>query len=225
MSTPPHVLAWLQQAATNHTPGTIDDPDRLRARIQGAAVTTPLTIKVYGQPAPQGSKKSYGPGRMVESSKKVKPWREDVRAAAEQIVRCTCPDDCGGLAPGYPLDGPLVARMVFTFARPKGHYRTGRNAHLLRDNAPAQPQGTPDLSKLIRSTEDALTSAGAWRDDARVVEYQRAAKVWAGEDPEALDAPGVVIRIWLLEQLTAEPRPVVVPYSATTPPAHTIHQP
>ncbi len=168
------------------------------ARIPGAGTPAPgpaLTIVVYGLPAPQGSKRHVGNGVMVESSKYVKPWREDVRAAAERLVACDCPEQCGALAPGYPLDGPLLVSMVFTFARPRGHFRTGRNAHLLRDSAPARPYAKPDLSKLLRSTEDALTSAGAWRDDARVVEYQRAAKVWAGEDPEALDAPGVRITI------------------------------
>lgn len=164
-------------------------------------MTALLTLRVYGLPAPQGSKRHVGGGVMVESSKKVKPWRADVRFAAEELIACDCPDQCGGLAPGYPLDGPLVVRMVFSFVRPRSHYRTGRNAHLLRDGAPARPQGPPDLSKLLRSTEDALTSAGAWRDDARVVEYERAAKVWAGEDPEALDASGALIVV----------RPLLVP--------------
>jgi Holliday junction resolvase RusA-like endonuclease len=48
---------------------------------------------------------------------------------------------------------------------------------------------------LIRSTEDALTQAGIWADDARVVEYERAVKVFPREDPEALDAPGAIIEI------------------------------
>ncbi|MFG3702404.1 hypothetical protein ACGF5C_31655 [Micromonospora sp. NPDC047620] len=56
MTTPPHVLAWLQQAATNHTPGTLDDPNRLRARIQGAAVSpdyyTECTCDVRTEPGP-----------------------------------------------------------------------------------------------------------------------------------------------------------------------------
>ena len=40
---------------------------------------------VNGLPAPQGSHKHVGGGRMVESSKKVKPWRQDVKAAAEAL--------------------------------------------------------------------------------------------------------------------------------------------
>ena len=150
-----------------------------------------LTIVAFGQPAPQGSKRHVGNGIMVESSKAVKPWRQDVKLAAERFIES---QRVRGLA-WSPLDGPLVARMVFTAARPKSHYRTGRNAHLLRDAAPARPATVPDLSKLIRSTEDALTAAGLWRDDARVVDYERAAKVYAGEDPEALDAPGVLITV------------------------------
>jgi hypothetical protein len=45
------------------------------------------------------------------------------------------------------------------------------------------------------STEDALTDAGVWEDDSRVVEYKRLAKVFPGEDVDALDVPGAVIRI------------------------------
>lgn len=33
---------------------------------------------VFGLPAPQGSKRHVGEGRMVESSKRVKPWRRQV---------------------------------------------------------------------------------------------------------------------------------------------------
>lgn len=167
---------------------------------------TALRLVVYGHPAPQGSKRHLGGGVMVESSKKVKPWREDVRAAAEKLVRCNCPDDCAALLPGYPLDGPLVVRMVFTFARSRSHYRTGRNAHLLAVSAPDRPKGAPDLSKLLRSTEDALTTAGLWKDDSRVVEYERAAKVWAGEDPDALDAPGALIVVRRLRAVVPDVR-------------------
>lgn len=149
---------------------------------------TTLELTVYGRPAPQGSKRYLGKGGMIESSKLVKPWRDDVKAAAEALL--------ADRRPWTALDGPLVVRMVFTAARPRSHYRTGRNAHLLRDGAPARPHGKPDVSKLLRSSEDALTDAGLWKDDALVVEYERAAKVFVGEDPEALDAPGarIVIR-------------------------------
>lgn len=120
-----------------------------------------VVITVHGVPAPQGSKNVNRYGATYEVSKRVKPWREAVKFAALEVT--------GRTAGWEPMDGPLSLAAVFYFDRPKSHYRTGRNAHLLRDAAPAYPQGAPDLSKLIRSTEDALTDAGVWKDDARVV--------------------------------------------------------
>lgn len=104
---------------------------------------------------------------MAESSAKVAPWREAVKAAA--------PD-------GPTLDGPLAVFMVFTLKKPVSARKT--------EFAPCR---TPDLSKLCRSTEDAITDAGLWTDDARVVEYARLAKVWHGHDDDALYTPGVVV--------------------------------
>jgi Holliday junction resolvase RusA-like endonuclease len=134
-----------------------------------------LEFDVYGRPAPQGSKRHVGKGVMVESSRHVKPWRDDVKAAAEQAL----PPDW------KPLDGPLAAVMVFTLPKPLSAPRRRLT----------WPHRTPDVSKLVRSTEDALTAAGVWTDDARVVEYLRVAKVYPGEDSFALDRPGARITI------------------------------
>ena len=151
-----------------------------------------ITITVHGLPAPQGSKRHVGRGIMVESSKKVAPWRQDVKHAALAIVEA--------LPDWTVLDGPLAVSMVFTFDRPKGHYRTGRNAHLLREAAPTRPAGMPDLSKLARSTEDALTGV-VWKDDARVVEYVQLGKWYAETDADdVLSVPGCVIHVWPLDE-------------------------
>lgn len=133
-----------------------------------------LTITALGTPGPQGSKRHVGNGRMLESSKKVAPWRAAVEAAAI---------DAAG--PGWtPLDGPLRVEFVFSLIRG----RTVRRAHHTT---------YPDLSKLIRSTEDAITSAEVWADDARIVAYHQPRKVYAGDPgPDALPEPGAVVRIW-----------------------------
>jgi Holliday junction resolvase RusA-like endonuclease len=141
-----------------------------------------ITLTVYGMPAPQGSKRfvgvsKAGRGLMVESSAKVKPWRMDVKAAAEALI--------GRLAGEWPMAGALVAEMVFTLPKPAGAPK----------RRTTWPDKKPDLSKLVRSTEDALSDAGFWVDDARVVEYSRLAKVFPGEDPAALDRPGVRITV------------------------------
>lgn len=141
-----------------------------------------MIIIVYGEPAPQGSKKFVGiikgHGMLVESSKKVKPWRQDVVAAAKEAME------------GFSMfDGPLRIKMVFTLAKPGSAPKRKRT----------WPNKKPDVSKLARSTEDALVTAGAIRDDSRIVEYVRLAKVFPGEDQDALTSPGVLIEIHSLE--------------------------
>lgn len=153
----------------------VAEPARILAAVPD------LEFVVYGTPAPQGSKSfkgvQNGIARLVESSKKVKPWRVEVKAACERTVDAI---------PFWTLlDGPLVASMVFTLRKPVSAPKRRRT----------WPDRMPDLSKLVRSTEDAITGVG-WADDARVVEYRRLAKVFPGEDRDALDVPGAVVRVW-----------------------------
>jgi Holliday junction resolvase RusA-like endonuclease len=148
---------------------------------------TVLRIVAYGTPGPQGSKTfkgrsaKTGKAIMVESSKKVKPWREAVEAAALLALN----DLPRELRRGFPLDGPIAGRFVFTLRKPLSAPKRRRT----------WPTTYPDASKLLRSTEDALTKAGVWADDARLVEFDRLAKVFPGEDPEALNQPGVLIEL------------------------------
>jgi hypothetical protein len=39
---------------------------------------------------------------------------------------------CAEQLPIIPLQGPLEATLVFYFKRPKNHYGSGRNAHILK---------------------------------------------------------------------------------------------
>ena len=150
---------------------------------------TTLSFSVNGIPGAQGSKRHVGHGVMIESSKKVKPWRSDVKAAAETALQLV--PDFGE----WPASGPVAVDLHFTFARPKGHYRTGRNAHLLRDDAPAfvVSRAAGDLDKITRSTFDALTAAGVIVDDSLVASLT-ASKTYA-ERGEPLGAFIVVTSI------------------------------
>ncbi len=133
-----------------------------------------LHFAVHGTPAPQGSKRAYvnrhtGRAAVVESSTRVRPWREAVKHAAldaRVMAAATLDARPATLA---TLTGPVVVAITFYLPRPKSHYRTGRFAHLLRDNAPRNPAGKPDLDKLARSTLDGLSDAAVWADDAQVV--------------------------------------------------------
>jgi crossover junction endodeoxyribonuclease RusA len=119
----------------------------------------------------------------IENSPKLVPWRQDVKYAAEAVLET--------LGRPSPFMDAVAVRMVFSFTRPKSVKRTKRPF----------PSAYPDLSKLCRSTEDALTGAGVWADDVLVVEYTRLAKVYCGEDPDSLDRPGVLIIIMALVDL------------------------
>jgi Holliday junction resolvase RusA-like endonuclease len=136
-----------------------------------------ITLQVYGEPAPQGSKSVSRHGGVYEKSRKVKPWREAIRAAA-----------LAGRV--EPLGGPASVRITFLLPRPQGHYRTGRNAGQLRDSAPKYPATRPDLDKLARSTLDGLMLAGLYHDDGQVVRLY-VAKGYA----EQGSGPGALIEI------------------------------
>jgi Holliday junction resolvase RusA-like endonuclease len=148
---------------------------------------TELTFVVHGTPAPQGSKTRMPNGAMVESSKRVAPWREAVRHAAETAIGATTD-------PPYAAPYAVALVVVFTMKRPASHYGTGRNAHRLSPNAPTHPRGRPDLDKLIRSTLDALSDSGAITDDATITTIT-ATKCYPGTDLDALDTPGATIHL------------------------------
>lgn len=133
-----------------------------------------LEITVYGTPGPQGSKRHVGNGRMIESSAKVKPWREAVSGAAR--------------ANGQKIAGPVGVSIVFTLPKPS--------------SAPKRrttwPDRKPDIDKLVRSTFDALATVGTFEDDARVVDL-RTTKVFPGEGFGSLDVPGCLIHMWAVK--------------------------
>jgi len=144
-----------------------------------------IEIRVWGEPGAQGSKAPKGRDRMgrvilVESSKKVKPWRMAVTYAAREACE-KAGDGMFNLGPRC-VRGPVDVEMIFTLPKPKSAKRG------------QVPATRPDLSKLVRSTEDALTTAMAYEDDGRIVRCV-SSKVYPNEGVDALHIPGAVIRI------------------------------
>lgn len=146
-----------------------------------------VVITVHGTPAPQGSKRGFVVGNravVVDDNKPVlRTWRQDVRDATEKA-----------LADRYPYvsmwDGAVGVEIQFLFARPKGHYRTGKNAHILRETAPLHPAVRPDIDKTTRAVLDALKSAGALKDDSRVTDLHAVKRYARRGQP-----PGAVITV------------------------------
>lgn len=135
-----------------------------------------VTFGVHGDPAPQGSKRHVGGGRMIEMSKKVGPWRDAVHNAARAEL-------LSGRWGDTFHHGPLRLDITFHYAMPRKRTKAERALGVLWRCV------TPDLDKLIRSTGDALTSSELIHDDGQFAQIQ-------AEKVETVDGwSGAVIRI------------------------------
>ena len=141
-----------------------------------------VSFTVHGLPAPQGSKRHVGRGVMVESSKRVKPWRGAVKAAAESAMWAwekRRPLEAGVSRAWEPLTGPVSVTVTFRFPRAASHYGTGRNAASLRADAPTRPADKQRDSLVKRGLLEEIGQLYAVRgvldDRNQVVEMWRAA--------------------------------------------------
>lgn len=151
-------LGSLPDAVPNHAGlvlPLVDGPREWRVRLR---------FEVIGTPQQRGSKRPVRRGKagtilLIDDNKMSRDWMDRVACSAHAAWQ------------GQPLlDEPLALSIIFYFHRPKSHFRTGKNAHLLRDSAPRDCLTSRDLAKLIRSTEDACTAV-VWRDDKLVCHY------------------------------------------------------
>lgn len=130
-----------------------------------------VSFTVYGDAKPGGSKKAFAhphTGRIVVvDDSKNKSWKQQVAGEGMRIF--------SSLPPLF-ADGPLAVEFTFFRPRPGSHYGTGRNATRLKDSAPTVPTTRPDVLKLARAVEDALTGV-LWRDDSQIVD-ERLRKCW-----------------------------------------------
>jgi len=119
---------------------------------------------VPGKPAPRGSKRAFtnpktGRPIITDMSKRSGPWMDTVKAAA--IVAMSGREM-------FPRHVPLQVDFFFQLKRPKGHFGTGRNADKLKPSALRRPSKQPDLLKLARPVEDALSNVVYYDDAASV---------------------------------------------------------
>jgi Holliday junction resolvase RusA-like endonuclease len=130
-----------------------------------------MEIRVYGDPAPQGSKRVFN-GRVVEASgNKLKVWRKAIAAACQNLVT----ED------HTLLLGPVRVEVEFYLPRPVSVTIKKR----------ALPIVPPDLDKLLRGLLDGIgQSEVIWGDDSQVVQIE-AVKLYA-DDTE----PGATVTIY-----------------------------
>ena len=149
---------------------------------------TGIHCMVNGRPQQRGSKSPHvvrqGGGAVLmkngrpviatrDSNVKSGPWMAAVRFEAAEVYN------------ERPLlRGPVELSVIFYFARPKSHYGSGRNAGRLKPSAPLYHTQMPDLSKLIRTIEDALTGV-IYKDDAQISRYGETGKDWTESSERA----------------------------------------
>lgn len=125
---------------------------------------------VPGKPACAGSKKAFINPRthkivVAHDDERTMPWRTNVQGHALLAMR-----DCKRID-----SGPIQLAIVFLLERPKSHFGTGGNANKLKESAPRFVVTKPDLTKIVRAIEDALTGI-CWTDDNQVVHHNTVKK-------------------------------------------------
>jgi crossover junction endodeoxyribonuclease RusA len=118
-----------------------------------------LNFFVAGIPKPGGSKRAFfRPGMQ-------RPVITDDAGEGNRNWRAAVADFASRAMSGQQLlAGPLRLDIVFHVLRPKGHF----GAKGLLPSAEPYPAKRPDVLKLARSTEDAMTGV-VYVDDAQIV--------------------------------------------------------
>ncbi len=133
-----------------------------------------ITFRVNGLPKPMGSKRAFiagGKAHVTDANPKARrQWAALVTDAA--VVRMNDRD---------LFTGPVAVTLHFYMPRPKGHYRSGKFASLLKPTAKSYHDQKPDVDKLARGTLDAITGF-VYRDDSQVVDMV-ATKQWTEKQP------------------------------------------
>lgn len=113
-----------------------------------------LQLVIEGRPVPYRT--SVGRQGQVFYPKSVKAWQDTVaRQTREQLPK------------GWsPIDVIAETSYRFYMPRPKDHWRTGKFANELKPSAPEHHLTPPDVTKLLRITEDGLIHGGVATDDS-----------------------------------------------------------
>jgi Holliday junction resolvase RusA-like endonuclease len=120
-----------------------------------------IQFVVYGKPQPAGSKRAFPfkkrDGKIGVAVSDANPnsrdWKNAVASAAREAFTCES-----------LIDGPVRLYLEFYLPRPKSHLKSNGD---YRGSAPLFHVQRPDVLKLARGVEDALTGV-IWRDDSQI---------------------------------------------------------
>lgn len=182
-----------------------------------------VSFFVRGEPAPGGSKNAF-----VPTDKNGNPYRRENGGIVVNVV------DAGGKANkvwrkavgwtgkgkfhGQLLTGALEVKYTFYMPRPKAHFGTGKNASILKADAPEFHLQKPDALKLMRACEDALTGV-VWVDDCTTIEAVTR-KLWNTDNEIAAHYhhPGCLIEISEILSRREQPQELLLTLPPACPP-------
>jgi len=146
---------------------------------------------VPGIARPAGSKSAFlnkktGKINVTHANPKTKVWMDSVKWFAMNVANRM-----------ILLDEAVRLELVFLYDRPKSHFGTGRNAGCLKRTAPLfyEKTTTPDLTKVLRGVEDALTGI-VWKDDSQVVQQVNIKRYCRGDEKH-----GVLITVTTMSEV------------------------
>lgn len=144
-----------------------------------------IQFTVFGKAQPAGSKRAFALRRkggalvlresgapvisVTDDNPDSKAWKQEVAKAA-LLSRSQQPGHLAKI-----IEGPVAVSFYFYRPRPKGHM-TSKGALSKSGRETPYPTSKPDVLKLARGVEDALTGV-IWRDDAQIVD-ERLRKFW-----------------------------------------------
>lgn len=200
-----------------------------RHELRTDLVDPVLAFVVYGNPAPQGSKRAFvrgGKAQMKESSDALAPWRTAVRTMSRKATADWAKRHG---RPWEPLDEPVMVSPTITMPATQAATKSGAVYHM----------GTPDLDKLQRALGDSLApvplkpsdgaglgaaakekvrremraqraAASVLVDDSRIAAWGEPLKIYPSTIPTSLGYAGTLIQVWRLADLeSVSRRPVV----------------
>jgi Holliday junction resolvase RusA-like endonuclease len=148
-----------------------------------------IAFFVPGEAKTAGSKNAFlnkkiGKINVTHANPKTKVWMDTVKYFAFKEVGKMC-----------LLTEAISLMLIFYRDRPKGHFNS---KGILKESAPKYPTPKPDVTKLCRAVEDALTGI-IWHDDSQVCEQYNKKLYVTNQDLPYSNKPGVQITIETME--------------------------
>lgn len=121
-----------------------------------------IQFTILGNPKAQKRHRTYTRGKggkLLPFARNVDPSKTDKADMLAQIMQ---------YAPKAPWTGPVRMMVMWYIPRPQSHYRTGKYAGYLRDDAPIYCDKKPDIDNYMKALLDCMNGV-FFMDDCQVV--------------------------------------------------------